>query len=181
MKEGSISRTGVKTCLLGLSAEKAGKAVGLLMGAGGKLYGRKSPYKDTTNEALAPSTTNGMASSSKTNMPLFRVFESLACLAGLATVTRSRRPPDQPFPGRKDLQACRAEVTLHGDVRDGDDRLQATRKPLWVRGEGLPESTERQAQAGERRVALAAVPARAVTKATEQPAAQRLVTRLKQG
>jgi hypothetical protein len=171
----------VKKCSLRLSAEKADKAVELLMGAGGKLYEKKSLYKDNTNEALAPSTTNGMASRSKTNMPLFRVFKRLACLAGLATVTRSRRPPDQPFPGRKDLPACPAELTLQGDVRDGDDRLPATRKPLWVRGKGLPESTERHAQAGERRVALAAVPARAVTKATEHPAAQRLVTRLEQG
>src|SRR5258708_19263374 len=59
--------------------------------------------------------------------------------------------------------------------RDGDDRLRAARKLLPARGKGLPEPTESHAQAGEGGVSLAAVPARAMAIAAQEPAPQRLI------
>jgi hypothetical protein len=65
--------------------------------------GERSNKRRTKAKHLHNQQRTGSAYRGKTSMPLFLVFESLACFAGLAGMERSRRAPDQEQRGLEDL------------------------------------------------------------------------------
>src|SRR6266567_6523605 len=106
----------------------------------------------------------------------FPRFVPVDSLAGFAVLSGSSHARDQ-----EPRSPLALESLVHAESgpapsgkRDGDDRLEAARELLPARGMLLPKPTQRQAQAGEGGVGLATVPARAMARAAQKPAAQRL-------
>ncbi len=147
--------------------------------AGRKISERTGKEKGKRDEACSCVERMLSVLRDKTSVPLFPVLCLVTVLLVLPSYLEAAMPVTRSPLALESLVHAESGPAPSGK-RDRDDRLEAARELLPARGMLLPKPTQRHAQAGERGVGLVAVPARAMARAAQKPAAQRLIERRKQ-